>query len=305
MALLQDPLKVLDQIDRYLNNPEKDSFPGARILAAGNLCRQLAEQIAFILCVYSKMPRPKFLRPNGSLRILSDLLTQLGSVDPITGLTYWTLARRRGPRIARLAMKAKLNLWRNWFNEPSHYSAPGHRRRIGEKHLQTFISDLRSIIDEKDFGLIVAAYNEIASRGALTAELSSDADNSPASHQRHVLRIRDIAKSSTGALEISGAPFPIRVLPDDVEVRPQKAKGPVLVAGQTLPVHSGTMVNEAGSPIDLTNFATILKSLMPTERDERRLKRRLKKLGFTLQIRKTPASKQLVLPLSNQSGPRI
>ena len=57
MSLLQDPLKVLSQIEWYLTNQDKEIFPGAYVLSAGNLSRQLLEQILFILCFYSGLPK--------------------------------------------------------------------------------------------------------------------------------------------------------------------------------------------------------------------------------------------------------
>ena len=60
MSLLQHPLRALDQVEWYLDSPDKEQFPGAFLLAAGNLARQVLEQVLFILAFYSGMPRNKF-----------------------------------------------------------------------------------------------------------------------------------------------------------------------------------------------------------------------------------------------------
>jgi len=224
------------------------------------------------------------MKPDGRLKVLDAVLRALDQIEASSHRTYWTLAKRRGPRMAKLVMRARLRAWRAWFNEPSHYSAPGHRRRIGERHVRSCVSHLRTVLDKKDFGLVVAAYNEILSGGIVRATLAGDADNSPAITQKHVLRAKDLTRSPAGDLQIATEQFRFRVLPDDAEERPRRFVGPVMVAGEVVPILQGKLVNAAVLPIDLTNSGTMLRSLMSTKADQKRVQRRLRRLGYRLRI---------------------
>ena len=77
MGLLQDPVSSLDQARWYLSNKQFEKFPGAFELAAGNLCRQILEQILFILCFFSTMPKNKFIKPDRKLKTAWNLYEQL------------------------------------------------------------------------------------------------------------------------------------------------------------------------------------------------------------------------------------
>lgn len=292
MALLQNPIKVLQQIERLLEERKHDAFPGASINAAGNLCRQTAEQIAFLLCVYARMPRERHMKSDGRLKMLNEVLVALDSKEPTSGRTYWTCARKRGPRLAKLvALRPSLRRWRVWFNETSHYSAPGHHRTIGETHVRACLAELRSVIDGNDFGLVVAAYNHIMSDGSITADVTNDPANLPSIQSVHVVRIRDVSRDQDGRFALHAARGPIELLPDDVETRPRKLKGPAIVRGEVTPVLLVRLVNSAGQPVDLSNFEATLRSLMPTERDQRRMQRHMRKLGLHLRFGEAPRSK--------------
>jgi hypothetical protein len=62
MGLLQDSKRTLAQINWYLGHTHLEQFPGAFEIAAGNLSRQLLEQVLFILCFFAGVPRRSFLR---------------------------------------------------------------------------------------------------------------------------------------------------------------------------------------------------------------------------------------------------
>lgn len=64
MLLLQDSKKVLEQIEWYVQNKELEKFSGAFIMSAGNLCRQLVEQILFIIYFYGELPKEKYIKNN-------------------------------------------------------------------------------------------------------------------------------------------------------------------------------------------------------------------------------------------------
>ena len=82
-----------------MDSPESEFFPGAFLLAAGNLARQVLEQVVFILAFYGDLPRQSYLRPNGQPRTLDAILRALAQRDSSTGKTYLALARLKGPRI--------------------------------------------------------------------------------------------------------------------------------------------------------------------------------------------------------------
>jgi len=154
----------------------------------------------------------------GQLKLLNELFQALDSRDPANGRTYWTAAKRRGERIAKLArLRGKLRLWRKWFNEPSHYSAPGQRQKIGEKQIREFVKELGTTLDALDFGLVVAAHNEIMSGGSIRAALDTGPENKPAIHQTHVVRIKDITRDREGHLAVTMARGPLEIVPNDIE----------------------------------------------------------------------------------------
>jgi hypothetical protein len=108
MSLFRNPLKALDQIDWCVEHEHLEQFPGSFILAAGNLCRQTVEQILFILAFYSGLPQNKYLKANGELREIKTSLDAFGTIDRVTGQSYWRLACRRGSRIKKFA---EIILW--------------------------------------------------------------------------------------------------------------------------------------------------------------------------------------------------
>ena len=98
MSILQDPVRALNQIEWYLSNRDSECFPGAFLLAAGNLCRQVLEQVLFVLAFYSGLPRNKYLSRNGQMHQAGHILKKLRQRDSTSGKTYFQLARDRGPR---------------------------------------------------------------------------------------------------------------------------------------------------------------------------------------------------------------
>jgi hypothetical protein len=180
MSLLQHPLSALNQIKWYLDNRHVECFPGAFLLSAGNLARQVLEQVLFILAFYSGMPQNTFLKSNGKLRDAHHILVALREIDPATGLNYIEIARLRGPRIRKLARHVRsLDKWRRMFNEPSHFSNPGAQRKIREQNLRQFVDRLAANIEQIDGFLIIAAINELRSQGTVRAILGKDARNTP------------------------------------------------------------------------------------------------------------------------------
>lgn len=89
MSLLQHPLKALDQVDWYLDNQDKELFPGAFLLSAGNLGRQVLEQVLFILAFYSGMPRKHFLKSSGEQLTAFTILKNLEKLIQRQGLVTW------------------------------------------------------------------------------------------------------------------------------------------------------------------------------------------------------------------------
>ncbi len=167
MALLQDPVRALSQIEKHLDNRSNDASrsvdPGGWQPLPPDGGADRVHLVCLLAHAEGEVPEPK-----GQLKILNELFQALDSSDPTTGRAYWTAAKRRGERIAKLArLRGKLRLWRKWFNEPSHDSAPGQRQKIGEKQIREFAKELGTTLDALDFGLVVAAHNEIMSGGSI------------------------------------------------------------------------------------------------------------------------------------------
>src|SRR5262245_56619503 len=165
MSLLQSPLKALAQIDGYLDNQNMESFPGAFVSAAGNLSRQVLEQILFILAFYSGMPYNKYMKTNRQLRTAGSVINSLRQINPASGRIYFEEARRRGPRIRKFARYPRsLDKWRDKLYEPSHFRNPATQRRIHEEHIRAFSKRMQALFEELDSYLITAAVNEILSK---------------------------------------------------------------------------------------------------------------------------------------------
>lgn len=103
MSLLQHPLKALDQVEWYLDNQDKELFPGAFLLSAGNLGRQILEQVLFILAFYSGMPRHKYLKSSGEQRAADTIFKNLQKIDPVSQVSYLAQSRLTGSRIKKFA----------------------------------------------------------------------------------------------------------------------------------------------------------------------------------------------------------
>ena len=282
MSLLQDPINALNQIEWYLDNQSQEKFPGAFLISAGNLCRQVVEQVQFILAFYSGMPRSNYMKANLQLKTANLVWNALRDVNPSSGKTYFEEARRRGPRIKKFArFPHSLNKWRREFNEPSHFRNPAAKRKTREKHISAFVKRMRPLFDQVDPYLITAAFNEIVSKGKVKAVLGSDLNNTPG------VRVDIILKASAlfideRILRWRTPTFPIRVVPDDKEVPYKSSSAVVLVQ------HSyGMMLNmhlraEDGLPIDLTNTETVILSMARTLEGRKRVERRLNKLGIEI-----------------------
>lgn len=289
MSLLQDPVRALDQVAWYLDSAEHERFAGAFLLAAGNLSRQILEQIAFILAFYAGVPRGAYLKPNGQLRALDTVLRSLAAVDPRTGKTYFALARLRGPRIRKFARHPRsLTRWRRLLNEPSHFANPATGRSVEERHLRAFVSFGRSLFEPVDGYLIVAAVNEIESGGTLRACLSPDARNIPGVEQTVRVKPRQI--------EFANGNFSLRTPVRYVVVGGKGAKRLPWKRSVIVVQHAGGMalqarfVTASGCPLNMNSFSDILATFARDPIDRPALFRRLRRLGFTVSISGNTAS---------------
>lgn len=291
MSLLQHPLRTLEQIDWYLDSRDKELFPGAFLLSAGNLARQVLEQVLFILAFYSGMPRDKFLRSSNQLRTADAILKGLQDKDPKTGRSYMTLARRRGSRIRKFARFSRsLDRWRRLFNEPSHFSNPAAGRRTKEHHMREFVRALRNVFEEVDGFLITAAVNDIRTNGFIKAVLGNDPANTPGVECTAVIT-PNMIHFKDGQLSIQGPKVPMIVVSDSKEVPYRWRKRIVMVQrshGMELIVR---MVTESGQPLNLHNFQTVIDTWANDPRDRQRLIRRMKKFGLQVELAERQVSK--------------
>ena len=284
MSLLQHPLRTLDQIEWYLNSRDKELFPGAFLLSAGNLARQLLEQVLFILAFYSGMPRGKFLRTSNRLRTADTILRELQEKDPNTGCTYFELARRRGSRIRKFARFPKsLNRWRQLLNEPSHFSNPAAGRKIKEGHIRRFVSTFRGILEEVDGYLITAAVNELRSGGFIRAVLGNDSANTPGVEYRAVVT-PNLITYKDGQFSMRAPGMPIQVVSNSQEVPYRWRKRVVVVQHSHGMALQCQMVTESGEPLNISNFQSVIDTFVNNPRDRQRLIRRMKKFGVTVEL---------------------
>ena len=111
---------------------------------------------------------------------LHAMIKALKERNPTTGERYLTIATRRGSRIEKFAKLARsFDRWRRLFNEPSHFGNPKLARRTKEDHIRRFAEKMNHILDEVDGFLIVAAVNQIRSRGHIRAVLGAEPKNLP------------------------------------------------------------------------------------------------------------------------------
>lgn len=282
MALLQDPLKALDQIEWYLDHREHQKFPGAFELAAGNLCRQTLEQILFILCFFSRMKKTAYIRGDKTLKTAGQLLGALDKRDP-TGRTFWELARKRGPRIRKFARYPRtLKKWQRELNEPSHFST--NYRTVDEEKIREFVAKTRVWFDEKDGHLLVAAVNELHSGGKIEAVLLDDQENTPGISQEVVVTASNICKTDTGGLALQGPQKAWEVISDTEVPRGRWPGKPVLVVGTVGMSIGFHFVTKRGDPIHFNNIEGMLQCFARTRGQRSFLVRRLRQLGIEVEI---------------------
>lgn len=283
MGLLQDPKKALEQVEWYLDHKRCEKFPGGFEIAAGNLCRQTLEQILFILCFFSRMPGNSFMRADRTLRTARQLIDALDKVDTVTGKNYWELARRRGPRIRKFARYPQiLKRWQRELNEPSHFSMKF--RRIDEGRIRDFINYVKKLFDDKDKYLIVAAVNELFSRGRFQATLSKEPENTPGVLTKHIARLSYLERTENGHISLRIPAKKIRFISSTEVPRGPWPRELVLVEHTEGMAFQVQFLTKQGDPINLSNFETVLLSFAKTKGERGALVRHLRQLGFQVQL---------------------
>lgn len=284
MSLLQDPIKVLDQIEWYLDNQDLEKFPGAFIRAAGNLSRQMLEQILFILAFYSKMPPDKYIKTDHKLRTADAIWKNLQKQNPETGQTYLEDARRCNPRIQKFARLSKsFNKWRLEYNEPSHYRNPMTSPHTKEPHIREFIRRLRRILDPMDSHLITAATNELISKGKVKAIIGNDAPNIPGIIRDAIITPKWFSVVD-GKITWREPGFKIQVVPSDREILQLKWKNQLILVQHTENIRLAIrFITEFGQPVDMDNVRNIVTAMGKTPEARKRLTRHFKKLGIVLE----------------------
>ena len=283
MSILQHPRLALSQIEWYLEHRQEESFPGAFLLSAGNLARQVLEQVLFILAFYSKMPRRKYLKSSKELRTAATILKALQEIEPSSGQSYLELARRRGPRIAKFARYPRsLDHWRRVLNEPSHFSNPASRRSTRESDIWRFVSQFDRVFVDTDGFLVTAAVNELRSGGFIRAVLANNSENTPG-----IEYITSVTPSNLelehGKLVLHAPSPPIQVIPDTQEVPLRSKKRILLVQHSCGMFIQCKMVTQSGFPVNLTNMETMLNSFTREPGGAKQVVRRLRKLGIEVE----------------------
>lgn len=281
MGLLQDPIASLKQSQWYLNNKDLETFPGSFELAAGNLCRQILEQILFILCFFSTMPSNKYIKQDRSLKTPYQMYEQLKKIKPNSNKTYLEVARNRGDRIRKFAVRPRtLDKWRKILNESSHFSTK--HRKLNEVALGEFIEYASAMLDEKDGHLVVVILNEIFSKGRVKATLGNDTENTPGIMVQSAVEIKDINMTPEGGITLTGPAHNFHVLSSTEVPRGRWPNVPVIVQ-HSVGISIGIQfVRKDGSPVDISSTSGLLNSFSSSTEETKRLIRRLKRIGLTI-----------------------
>ncbi len=252
-------------------------------MAAGNLSRQILEQMLLVLCFFSGMPRARYLRPDRSLHVASRLLKELDSLFPGTRRTYWQEARRRGPRIRKFCRNPRtLRKWQRVLNEPSHYKTTF--RSVDSTAIRQFVTFSRALLDHKDKFLLVGALNELLSKGRVLATLLPDAENTPGIAQRVIVTANNLHLSPEGALSLLGPEQRFHVLADDQIPRGPWPRFPVVVQ-HSVGISMGVQfVTRRGAPVNIRTMETVLQSLATTRGERAYLAARLRRLGLQVEF---------------------
>jgi hypothetical protein len=278
VSLLQEPLRALDQIEWYLANQEQERFPSAFQLAAGNLARQVVEQVLFIIAFYGGLPRNKYMKSDYRLKTADYVFQELCKTGP-AGVDYFRACALRGSRLRKFtSLRRRLSRWRSKFNTPSHFRNPAARRRTSEADIERFVATMRRTFDEVDSLLITAAVNELLSTGRVKAALGPEPTCTPAVQVETTARIKHL-RVEDGRLSLNVPAADIRIVPADQEVTLRRSHKVIIVQHRPGMALQANVVTETGARVDLSSMATILFSLAPTAALRRKLVRHLRRLG--------------------------
>jgi len=281
MSLLQNPVKVLDQIEWFLDNQSQEKFPGAFIRSSGNLSRQLLEQILFILSFYSELPFDKYLKRNNQLYSLDTIWKALNKTNPTTDLTYVDQAKRGSPRIKKFAQLSRsIDKWRKEFNETSHFRNPVIPPKTKEKHMRNFVRRMKRVFDGLDTILITAAVNHLISKGKVMATIRRDPQNTPALLVDALYRPEDFTLIE-GKFTLKDKNIPIRIVPSDREVSLLKWKNHCIAVQDSKDILIGMrFLTENRKPLDLTNLSTFIRSFGTAPEMKERIRKRFRRNGI-------------------------
>lgn len=215
MSLLQDPKRVVEQIEWYMQNKQFEKFAGGFSIAAGNLCRQLIEQILFIVSFYGELPKEKYITNDDKIKSPFNIINELKLKDKNMDVTYIEKAANKGKRIKKFSDKLNdFDSWRKLFNESSHFRNPIRVKRMEDEDVIKFLNSMKRIIDDKDCHLLTAAINEIKSNGKIKAVLCNDEDNTPGISQEVILGPKNIVLEN-GTLTIKYKKLDYYIVPDN------------------------------------------------------------------------------------------
>lgn len=285
MSLLQNFDRTLDQIEWFLSNSRLERYPGAFLSVAGNLCRQVLEQIQFVLAFYSGLPRSEYLRPDGGLKTAGTVWNALNRENQATGRTFFEEARRRGSRIRKFARNPRsLKKWRLEFNEPSHFLNPATNRKMKERHIRLFVSRIRELVDPLDNFLVLAAVNEMRTQGKVLATLGEEPENVPGIQTTVIIKPSGLILEDGRLALSSRVRSSIRVLNEVQEECMRWSTGVSIISGAIGFRLNFMVLTEDGIPVDLSTLHSIIGSLMSTPDGRRKTISRLKRLGLKVKF---------------------
>jgi hypothetical protein len=286
MALTQSPVDALAQAEWYLEHQGEEVLPGAFVLAAGNLTRQVLEQILFVLCFYGGVSKGQVLRRDGTMHTAGRLIRELERVPDGDSMSRISVARRRHPLLASYGRPIPtLKKWVRLLNEPSHFANPLGGRRTSVQVLSSLLLSLRALPIPELHGLIVAAVTEWRSNGRFRVRLSERSpfvtvESTIVVRPKHLV-VRD------GELVLAAPAQRLNITRGPGGIRLGGRKKAIMVLGQSAPALGVQLVATDGKPLDLTSMKTILESMARSPARRQALTNRLRRLGFSIDWRAT------------------
>jgi hypothetical protein len=140
------------------------------------------------------------------------------------------------------------------------------------------------VLDENDKYAVVAAINEIFSKGTYRVVLGDGPQNMPGITRSIVVGPGAIKRGDDGNLVFKTPSFPVTIISATEVPRGRWPRGAVVIVQHTVGMSiGGKLVTKRKDPVDLTSMATIIATFAKTDGQRRYLKGHLRRLGFKIE----------------------